>query len=270
MFGRLGYQAFSSTENNVDVLAKVIENISNVNSIGYKKGEVSFFETLSGEVSKCERKNFSQGPLRKTGDLYDLALEGPGFFEIELTNGQRAYTRAGRFRLNSEGELVTEEGYRLIPEVEQEGKGVVEPPKAEGNELGLNIKVTTPKLSISPNITPEILEDGTVNGINPDTGEKTKIGKINVVAFNNPQGLESIGKSLFLPTQSSGPVMDVNSGPKSATRIKQGYLEYGNVDMTTELMQLSQLRNLIAAQFKVLKAIDKIYEQLHYTVSRSA
>ena len=269
MFGKLGYESFRATQNNTDALGKIVENISNVNSIGYKKGQTSFMETLNGEFAKYENKDFSQGPIRRTGDVYDLALDGPGLFEVELQNGQRAYTRAGRFRLSSDGELVTEEGYRVIPEVEQEGKPVIETAKKEDNELGLNIKVSTPKLLISPELTPEIQQDGTVMGINPETDEKTKIGKVNIVVFNNPSGLESIGKSYFLPTKLSGPALDVKVGPNTATKVRQGFLEYGNVDMTTEFMNLSELKDLLAAQFKLLKAIDKIYENVHFTISRA-
>lgn len=270
MFGKLGYQSYRATERNIDALSRIVENISNVNSIGYKKGTTSFAETLNGEIGKYDTKDFSGGPLRRTGDPYDLAIDGPGFFEVELPNGSRAYTRAGRFKLSSEGELLTQEGYRVIPEVEEQAKPTVINSPTEKDELGLNIKVTTPKLSISPELTPEILEDGTVNGINSDSGEKTKIGKINIVAFNNPSGLESIGKSYFTQTKSSGAPLDIETGPNSACKLKQGFLEFGNVDMASEFMNLADIRNLLTANFKVYKVIDKLYEQVHYTISRSA
>lgn len=272
MFSKLGYQTFKATENNLGALSNIIENISNVNSLGYKKKQASFVETLNGEIAKHESKDFSQGPLRRTGELFDLALDGPGFFEVELPNGQRAYTRAGRLKLTSEGELVTDEGYRVIPEVETNGSPVLEVNKQEGTgtEVGLNIKVATPKLVVPADLVPEILEDGTVNGINESNGEKVKIGKINVVAFNNPQGLEPIGKSYYLQSSASGPALEVKPGINSATKVKQGFLEFGNINILTEFMDLSRIKNLLSAQFKVLKAIDKIYENVHYTVSRSA
>lgn len=263
MFGKLGYQSFKAAKNSVDALNSSIENISNINSVGYKKGQVSFVETLNGEIAKQEDKDFSQGPLRRTGDMFDLALDGPGFFEVELPNGQRAYTRAGRLGLNSEGELITEEGYKVVPEVETANNLSV-------NEPGLNVKLTTPRLTISPELTPEITEDGIVNGINTVTGEKTKIGKINVVIFNNPNGLEPLGRSYYLPTTQSGSVKDLDIGPNTVSKIKQGFLELGNTDMVSEFMKISQMKNLLSAHFKVLKIVDKVYEQLNYTVSRSA
>lgn len=270
MFSKLGYQTFKATENNLSALGNIIENISNVNSLGYKRKQASFVEALNGEIAKYESKDFSQGPLRKTSELFDLALDGPGFFEVELPNGQRAYTRAGRLKLTSEGELVTDEGYRVIPEVETNGLPVLEVNNQEGKELGLNIKVATPKLVVPVDLVPEILEDGTVNGINESNGERVKIGKVNVVAFNNPQGLEPIGKSYYLQTNASGPALEVDPGLNSSTKVKQGFLEFGNISVLTEFMDLSKIKNLLSAQFKVLKAIDKIYENVHYTVSRSA
>lgn len=270
MYGKLGYQTYRATERNLDVLAKIVENISNVNSIGYKKGQTSFIETLNGEISKHENKDFSQGPLRRTGELYDIALNGPGFFEVELPTGQRAYTRAGRLKLNSDGELLTQEGYRVVPQVEEKAKPFVKTGTPGKDDLGFNIEVTTPRLIIPSYLTPEITEDGTVNGIDTETGEKTKIGKVSIVSFNGAEGLQSIGKSYYLQTQTSGLSQAIDAGPTSNTKVKQGFLEYGNVDMATEFMNLSDIRNMITANLKVLKLIDKLYENVNYTVSRSA
>ncbi len=271
MFNKLGYQTNRATEGSTESLSRTIENISNMRSIGYKKNQTTFIEALNGEIAKHETKDFSQGPLRRTGEVFDLALNGPGFFEVELPSGQRAYSRAGNFRLSGEGELVTaDEGYRVIPLTEEVGKPVLEANKDKKNALGLNIELTIPKLIIPPDLVPEVTEDGTVNGINPESGEKRKIGRINVVAFNNPQGLESLGKGFYLSTKLSGQVQDIEYGPNNPTQVKQGYLEYGNVDIAQEMMDLSQIKSLISAQFKVLKVIDKLYEQVNYTISRSA
>lgn len=271
MFGNLEYTTYEATKNSVEVLNNSIKNLSNLKSIGYRKTETSFVTTLNGEIAKHQNVVHSQGPLRKTNEPFDLALDGPGFFEVELTNGQRAFTRAGRLSLNSDGELVTEEGYRVLPQVEDTSNSVFKiSSDKEKNELGLDIKVASPNLIIPPNLTPEVLEDGTVNGISPENGEKVKIGKISIVSFNNPQGLEPIGKSYFIQTKASGQAQEVNASPDSATKIKQGFLEFGNVDMVAELMNLSQLKNVITAQIKALKAIDKIYENVHYTISRNA
>ncbi len=271
MLNKLGYQTLKAAEGSAESLSTIVENLSNVKSLSYKKKQITFVETLNGEIGKQESKDFSQGPLRKTAEEFDLAIDGPGFFEVELQNGQRAFTRVGNFRLNGEGELVTaNEGYRVIPAVENVGKPVIEVSKNKDGVLGLNMEVTTPKLIIPPDLTPEITEDGTVNGINPETNEKRKIGKVNVVAFNNPEGLESIGTGFYIPTKLSGQVQEIEYGPNNPTKVKQGYLESGNVDIAQEMMDMSNLRNLFSAQFKVLKVLDKLYEQVNYTISRSA
>lgn len=277
----LGQQAFGAVQNQAEALNRIIENISNINSIGYKKTEVNFLQTLDGQMKASTAKEFSQGPLRRTGDVLDLALEGQGFFEVEFPNGQRAYTRAGRFRQNSDGELVTEEGYRVIPQIEQsentsrsviERKPIVNVDGAgtlAANELGLNLKVVEPKLTIPTTLTPEIGEDGSILGVD-NSGEKSKIGKLNVVVFNNPNGLEATGKGYYVPTKASGAPLDTEIGSNASTKVKQGYLEFGNVNMASEFMNLTQIKDLLSAQFKVLKAVDKIYENINYTIGRSA
>lgn len=270
MFSRLGYQTLRSTEGNTEALGKTIENITNINSVGYKKSQMSFVETLSGEIEKRDSKDFAQGHLRRTGEVFDLALDGAGFFEVEMQSGQRAYTRAGRFKVSNEGELVTDEGYKVVPLVEQINKPVIEALKNGKDSLGLNIQVTTPKLIIPTDSVPEITEDGTVNVINSATGEKRKVGRINVVIVNNLQGLESLGRGYYLPTKLSGQVKETEYGPNSATRVKQGFLEYSNVDIASEMVEMAQLKNIISAQFKVLKVIDKLYEQVNYTIGKSA
>ena len=271
MFGNLGYKTYRAASLNVDSLTKTVENISNSFSIGYKRKSETFSEALNGEITKHESKDFSQGPLRRTGDVLDVALEGKGFFEVELPTGQRAFTRAGRFKVTSEGELITEEGYRVIPEIEPSTLPIYgasnDPQK---NDMGLNLKVSSAKLTISPNLATEIQEDGTLNGINSQTGEKTKIGKINVVVFNNPQGLESLGKSYYVQTKSSGAPLDGDPGINGSTRVKQGFLELGNVNIAAEFMDLTAKKDLISAQMKLLKAIDKLFENVHYTIGKSA
>ncbi len=278
----LSNQALGVVHNQVDALSKVVENISNANSIGYKKNNVSFIETLNGQVGKVESKDFSQGSLKRTTDLLDLAIQGQGFFEVELPGGERAYTRVGRFKQNAEGELVTEEGYRVIPQIEQSentAKSVIqrkpsvissnEPGILTAEELGLNLKVVEPKLTIPANFTPEIKEDGTIIGIDSDNDSKTSIGKINVVVFNNPDGLEALGKGYYRSTNNSGPALETEIGANGSTKVKQGFIELSNVNIATQFMELTKMRDLITAQFKVLKAVDKIYENVNFTISRA-
>jgi flagellar basal body rod protein FlgG len=99
---------------------------------------------------------------------------------------------------------------------------------------------------------------------------KVRYGKLNVVVFNNPQGLESINKSYYTATKESGSPQEIKPDISSATQVKQGFVEGSNVDTAKTFMELAQMKNILGAQFKVLKSIDKIYENIHYTISRSS
>lgn len=269
MLGRMGYDTHSATQSGLLTLAKLVENISNVKSIGYKKNDSSFVDTLNGEIAKYGDRDFSQGSLRRTMRLLDFALEGPGFFEVELPNGQRSYTRVGRLRLTSEGELVTDEGYRIIPEIEPGGKPVLEKGLSYLEEVGVNMKITTPRLTIPVQFTPEVTEDGTIYGVDDNTKERIKLGKINVVVFNNSQGLESVGRGYYLASSVSGNPLEADVGPGRPTRIRQEHLELANVNIAQEFLNLAQVKDFLSAQLKVFKVIDKIYENVNFTISRS-
>ena len=267
MFSKFAYQTLQATKRDSEALGKIIDNIANIKSIGYKKNTTSFHETLNGEIARQEAKDFSQGPLRRTAEPLDLAIDGKGFFEVELPNGQRAYTRVGRFRLTGDGELVTHsEGYKVVSFVEP--TSTVK--NTSQNSLDLNMELTTQSLKIPANLTPEITEEGVINGINEVTGEKTKLGRINLVAFNNTQGLKAVGGGFYLSTQLSGEAQETQYGPNHGTRVRQGFLEFSNVNVAQEMSDLSQMKSFISAQFKVLKVIDKLYEQVNYTIGRTA
>ena len=274
MFGSVGQEVFRSAKQNNEILNDIVSNVSNIQSIGYKKAETNFAETLDGSIQRFQTRNFAQGLLRRTAEPLDLALDGKGFFEVELPDGQRAYTRAGRFGLSSEGELVTQEGYKVLPQIEAISKPapmIFNPEKIkEDSEIGLNLKISSPKLIIPTDVVPEVKEDGTIYGVNSRTGEKVRYGKLNVVVFNNPQGLESISKSYYTVTKESGNPQEIKPDISSATQVKQGFVEGSNVDTAKTFMELAQMKNILGAQFKVLKSIDKIYENIHYTISRSS
>lgn len=266
----LNHQVYNAAKRHTEVLDNIVGSVSNVHTIGYKKVGVDFAQTLDGEVVKVKKTNFSQGPLRRTGEPYDFAIKGKGFFEVELPDGRRAYTRMGRFELNKDGELVTPEGYRILPKVEGSQKGGPVFTKSGDNTLGVNLQISSPKLILPANLSADVKEDGTIYAINKVSGEKKEIGKLNLVVFNNPQGLESQGQGYYLETSESGHAHEIKVGMNEPTQIKQGFVEYSNVDIASTFMDLSKARNILSAEFKALKAIDKIYENIHYTISRNA
>ncbi|MBI1859008.1 MAG: flagellar hook basal-body protein [Candidatus Melainabacteria bacterium] len=264
MYTKLGNQVLRTTQAGSEALANIVDNISNIKTLGYKKQETSFVETLNGEISKHQNSDFSQGLLSRTGQEFDFAIDGKGFFEVELPSGQRGYTRVGAFSLSADGELVTAEGHKVLPRIEQTSI-----PKLINSQGGLNLQVSKPKLIIPAHLTPEVDEGGNIYGLNEQTGEKTKFGKISVVAFNNPSGLKPMDRGYYLETKDSGAPQEIETGINAKTQVKQGFVEQSNVDMASEFMNLAQMKNVLTAQLKVLKAIDKIYENIHFTISRS-
>lgn len=279
MFGKLGGQSLIATKLSTDLLEGIVNDLSNLKSLGHKKTSITFAETLNGELVKYESKDFSQGPLKRTAEPFDVAIDGKGFFEVELPDGRRAYTRVGSFQLSSEGELITREGYRVLPEVEQD-----ETPKQQikistntkdenisrkSDEADLNLKILTPKLIVPSHLTPKISEDGTILAVNSQTSNETRLGRLNIVTFNNPKGLESIGRGFFLETNSSGTPIEIKTGIDGTSKVKQGFVEFSNVDIATSFLELSQAKDLITAQLKILKAIDKLYENVNFTISRA-
>lgn len=219
----------------VDTIAN---NLANVNTNGFKKSRVDFQDLLyqtirtpgssSSEGTQlptgvnvglgvrpvATQKLHSQGPLAETGNPLDFAIEGEGFFQIIKPNGDTAYTRDGAFKLDSEGRIVTSDGFLLEPEI------------------------TVPDNTISISVG----FDGTVEAEVAGNAEPTNIGQITLARFINPAGLKPDGKNLYLETAASG-VPDVGiPGEDGKGTITQKFLELANVQVVEEMV------NLITAQ----------------------
>jgi flagellar basal-body rod protein FlgG len=214
-------------------------NIANVNTNGFKKGEVAFQDLLyvnqqapggtvaqglqvptglqlgSGVRVAGVAKIFSPGSLVNTTNPYDVAVEGDGFFQVTMPDGELRYTRDGALRLNAQGNLVTSDGFLITPQ--------------------LTIPVTAVSVSIGA--------DGTVSVTNAGaTNTTTTLGQLTLVRFQNPAGLSSEGRNLFSETASSGPPNIATPGQNGVGLTRQGFLERSNVDVVSELV------NLILAQ----------------------
>lgn len=221
---------------NVDVISN---NMANVNTAGFKKTKTDFqdllYQTLktpgtataSGSISPsgvqvglgtnvvATTRLFSQGNFQETTNPLDLAIEGDGFFQIEMPNGELAYTRAGSFKLDSEGTVINSEGMSLSP-------GIVIP----SNSIEISIG-----------------SDGTISTLNGDTNVVEVLGSsVQLARFSNPAGLKAIGHSLFTPTVSSGDATEAAPGSSGIGLLAQGFLELSNVSIVEEMV------NLIAGQ----------------------
>ena len=238
---------------NIDVISN---NLANVSTSGFKKSRADFqdllYQTLRspGVASSADtevptgiqvghgvrpaatQKIFTQGDFQNTGNQLDMAIEGDGFFQIIQPNGEIAYTRAGTFKLDSDGRVVTSDGFPLEPE--------------------LTIPTDTVALSIGT--------DGTVSVLLAGEGEASVIGNIELAQFINPAGLNSIGRNLFLPTSSSGDVTTGVPGEDGYGTIAQGYLEMSNVSVVDEMVNMIVAQRAYETNSKTIQASDEMLQ----------
>ncbi|MEO9613229.1 MAG: flagellar basal-body rod protein FlgG [Nitratireductor sp.] len=237
---------------NLEVIAN---NIANINTTGFKRARAEFsdllyqVERLQGVPNRADqsivpegasiglgvkasavRNVHMQGALDSTGNKFDLALTGPGWFQIEGADGQTLYTRAGAFNTNANGELVTVDGFRVVPDI-------VFP--AETVEVIVN-------------------KSGQVFARLDGQVDLQDLGQITLASFPNEAGLAPLGDNLFQETAASGAAnVGVPGDPGFAT-IEQGYLENSNVDPVKEITELISAQRAYEMNSKVIKAADEM------------
>jgi len=231
--GMIGQQA------NIDVISN---NLSNVNTHGYKKQRADFEDLLYQTIRTAgtpatedtvvpvgiqmghgvkladTQRVFGQGALQHTDVSTDIAIAGEGFFRIQMYDGSMAYTRNGNFKVDNEGRMVTSNGYWLIPDI-------IMP---EG---------------FLPN-TINITKDGRVSVQIPQDGAlvEVDVGRLELYRFPNPVGLSTIGENLYKTTQASGDAIPGTPGYEGMGTLEHKYLEMSNVSVVQEMV------NLIVAQ----------------------
>ncbi len=220
---------------NVD---NISNNLANVSTTGFKKAKLEFQDVLyqvyrmAGATSQegaevpvdleigygtkpvASTRIFTQGDLNSTGNALDVAIDGQGFFAIEMPDGTTAFTRDGAFKVSSEGLLVTSDGYPLT-------SAITIP--AEAQEVSIGV-------------------DGTVTVRNAGETTVTDVGQVLLAKFLNPSGLSAIGRNLYTQTTASGDYIEGVAGQEGMGQIRQGYLEVSNVETVEEMV------NLIIAQ----------------------
>jgi len=177
-----------------------------------------------------------QGDLSATGNPLDLAIQGNGFFQVTLPTGETAYTRAGTFHLDSQGNVVT----------------------ADGNPITPAITIPTGATSIT------VGADGTVSVTQPGQQAAQQVGNLQLALFPNPGGLNSVGNNLFLATTASGdPIAGTPGGSDGLGTIQQGYLEQSNVDVVEEFVQMIVAQRSYEASSRVIQSADEMLQQLN-------
>jgi flagellar basal-body rod protein FlgG len=239
---------------NLDVIAN---NLANVNTSGFKRGRADFQEliyqdlktpgSLSAEGSVIPsglqmglgvkpgsvQKIFLQGDFVQTGNNLDLVIEGEGFFQITKPNGTIAYTRNGNFKLDNTGRIVTSDGYPLDP--------------------AITVPTSTQSITFG--------SDGKVSALVTGTSTPTQIGTIQLARFINPGGLLADGKSLFLPSGSSGdPVVGAPGGGEGLGTIGQGFIENSNVNIVEEMVNMIATQRAYEINSKAVQAADELLQ----------
>jgi len=238
---------------NLDVISN---NLANVNTSGFKKSRAEFqdllYETLlpAGTSSSQDTevpagiqlghgtrpstvlKIFSQGNMENTQNELDLAIEGDGFFQITLPNGETAYTRDGAFKLDSDGRIVNSDGFTMEPE----------------------IAIPSDAMSISVGL------DGTVSVLQAGESTPSEIGTIELARFINPAGLISMGKNLFIPSEASGNEMTGTAGEDGLGTLAQGFLEMSNVSVVDEMVNMITAQRAYESNSKAIQAADDMLQ----------
>jgi flagellar basal-body rod protein FlgG len=237
---------------NLEVIAN---NIANINTTGFKRARAEFSdllyqaERLQGVPNRANqsvvpegalvglgvktvavRNVHTQGSLISTGNKFDLALVGNGWFQIQGVSGETLYTRAGSFNTNADGQLVTVDGSTVLPQI--------------------NVPDNTVEVIVN--------KSGQVFARLADQQDLQDLGQITLANFSNEAGLEPIGDNLVQETAASGPAIPGVPGDPGFATIEQGYLEASNVDPVKEITELISAQRAYEMNSKVIKAADEM------------
>jgi flagellar basal-body rod protein FlgG len=209
-------------------LEKITNNVANINTSGFKNTRFEQYLNPANQLDGVQREDYSQGGIMITKRALDVAIDGPGFFPVTQPDGVTAYSRDGSLGLNSQGYLVTN----------------------RGDIVGTGIKIPDNYQDIV------IDKDGTVKVTTGLKAEPVKVGQVNLVRFNNPEGLENIGYNKVMATETSGePITDKDS------QVKQYSLERSNVNVFYQVDQILRLNASIISNFRIVKFSDDLYRQ---------
>ncbi|SPU53653.1 flagellar basal-body rod protein FlgG [Brevundimonas vesicularis] len=249
---RTAASGMAAQQLNVEVISN---NIANMNTVGFKKQRAEFQDLLYQNVERMGAQSSAsgtvvptgiqigagvkagavyrvteQGTPQITGNPYDMAIDGKGYFQISLPSGEKAYTRAGNLQVNPEGQMVTDDGYLLEP--------------------AITIPQDATKVSIS--------KTGLVQVTQAGQPAPTTVGQIELASFFNEAGLEAIGDNLLLETAASGPAIVGTPGDAGYGQIMQAYTEASNVDAVAEISALIVAQRAYEMNSKVISTADQM------------
>src|SRR5215472_2650113 len=252
------YSAASGMTAQQLTLDNIANNLANASTTGYKTRRTSFqdllYQTMSqpgtaasatanipvglqlglGTRAVSNHMIFTQGNSTETDSPLDMVIQGQGFFQIRRQNGEQAYTRAGSFQLDQNGNIVTAQGDYLEPQ----------------------IRIPAAAQAIT------IAQDGTVTYTLPGQTQAQQAGQIQLANFQNPAGLSSIGGNLYQQTDASGtPAIGNPGGQEGNGTLLQNFVEQSNVNVVEEFTNMIVCQRAYEANSKVAKAADEMQQQ---------
>jgi len=231
----------------------ISNNLANVSTTGFKKSTAEFHDLIYqtfrpagaprtsgilpvgiqvglGVQPMSAHKTFQQGNFEQTGNPFDMAINGDGFFQVTLPDGNTGYTRSGTFKLNNEGAVVSTEGMLLLPSI--------------------TIPSGMAQIHISP--------DGMVSGVAVGATTETIVGQIELARFANSAGLDALGKNLYQVTDASGGVLSGAPGKEGFGEIQHKYLEGSNVDIAVEMVRMIVAQRAYELNSKAIQTSDEM------------
>ena len=240
----------------------IANNLANIGTTGFKRERANFAtlayqdmrvagQQSTGETAYAIGLNLgtgvglqgtsridTQGTLDTTGNAFDLALDGDGYFGVQLPSGQTAYTRAGNFTVSAEGQLVTAQGYQVQPPI-------AVPPGAQS-------------ITVAP--------DGTVSAMLEGEAEPSELGQLTIARFANSAGLQASGDNFLLETAASGVAELGVAGTEGRGNIRQGMLESSNVNVVEEMVAMIEAQRAYEINSKMISAVDEMLRNANQTL----
>ena len=252
MISKTGMQA---QQTQLDVISN---NLANVSTNGFKRATAVFEDLMYqnlrqvgantaeqaelptglqvglGVRTVATSRNFTQGSLQQSGNALDLAVNGGGFFQVQMPDGTTGYTRDGSFQLDAQGRMVTSSGYPLT--------------------AGITLPAESQSITVS--------SDGVVTAKLPGNPVPQQVGNIELANFINSAGLEPLGQNLFAESLASGKPITGAPGSAGLGSVMQGMVETSNVNVVQELVTMIQTQRAYEMNSKAIQTSDQMLQRL--------
>jgi flagellar basal-body rod protein FlgG len=239
-------------------LDAISNNLANVSTNGYKESHAVFEDLMYqnlrqsgsnstdqttlptglqvglGTQAVATTRNFAQGSLQQSSNTLDMAINGSGFFQVQMPDGTTGFTRDGSFKVSAAGQLVTNNGYTVMP-------GITIPANATSVTVGT---------------------DGTVSVTVPGAAAASTVGKLTLANFMNPAGLDPKGSNIYAETSASGTPNTGTAGQNGLGTVQQGFVETSNVNVVEELVGMIQTQRAYEMSSKSISTADQMLQKL--------